>query len=393
MKRSERAQLVLPILVAFVACEANQYAPPPPPIVTVAQPEVRDVTLFSEFTGTTRAVESATIRARVKGFLLSMHFEPGSSVEAGDLLFTIDPEPFEVALALAEAELPANQAELALRETEYDRARKMYRQKAASELQFIQAKARRDKAVASVKASEADVHAANLDLGYAHVKAPFSGRVGRQLVDPGNLVGAGEATALTDVVRYAPLYVYFQLSEADLLGLQQTSQAQRAAGGQPIEDRARVKVLVGRANEEGDPHQGYVDYTASEVDPDTGTWEVRGLLPNEGSLFEAIVPGTFVRVRVPFGEAKDALLVTERALGADQSGRFLLVVNQQNIVEHRRVTLGALYDGKRAILTGIAPSDWVIVNGLQRARPGAPVNPQRKAGDGERTAAATTDGR
>lgn len=387
-----RANPALPLLLIALACEGNEYAPPPAPVVTVARPEVRDVTLFAEFTGTTRAVESATVRARVKGFLQSMHFEPGTMVEAGQLLFVIDPEPFQVALESAQADVAANQAELDLRQTEFDRAFKMYKQKAASEIQYIQAKARRDKGLAALKAAEAAVHAAQLDLDYAHVEAPFAGRVGRRQVDIGNLVGAEEATVLTDIVRYSPLYVYFQLSEAELLRLQGISNQQRVAGDRALEDDDRLPLLVARANENDYPHVGHVDYTASEVDPDTGTWEVRGLLPNEGTLFEAIVPGTFVRVRVPFGEQTDALLVSERALGADQSGRFLLVVNDENVVEQRPVTLGGLYEGKRAVLSGIDADDWVIVNGLQRARPGAPVSPEREGGSGTRTAAATGSG-
>jgi RND family efflux transporter MFP subunit len=364
----------LAILCLAAACGGNEYAPPPPPEVTAERPIVRDVTRFAEYTGTTRAVEAVEVRARVKGFLQSMHFEPGDSVEKGDLLFIIDPEPFEVALQAARADLASHQAEFDLAETEFERSQSMYDRKAISEIQLIQARAKRDKTAAAVAAAESDVHAAQLDYDYAHVKAPITGRVGRHLVDLGNLVGAEEATRLTEMVRYAPIHVYFQLSERDLLALQGLSQRRREEIGASYEERRPTRVQVGRANEDGYPHEGHVDYTALQIDPDTGTFEVRGILPNQGSLDEIIVPGTFVRVRVPIAEAKDALLVSERALGADQSGRYLLVVNDQDVVEHRRVDVGPLLDGLRVIAKGLRREDRVIVNGLQRARPGARVS-------------------
>jgi RND family efflux transporter MFP subunit len=387
--RGPRAHLsAFLLLVAFgFACGSNEYAEPPPPAVTVQRPSVRDVTRFAEHTGTTRAVESVEVRARVKGFLESMHFRAGDDVVAGALLFTIDPEPFEVALEAAEAAFASAEAERDLAQTEFDRTQMMFDQEAMSELKLIQARAKRDKAVAAVAAATAEVHAAKLDLEYAHVKAPITGRVGRHLIDMGNLVGAQEATLLAEMVRYAPIYVYFHLSERDLLALQELSRSRREERGADYEDRQPTPVQVGRANEEGYPHEGKIDFSALEIDPDTGTFEIRGLLPNEGALDEIIVPGTFVRVRVPIGEQKDALLLSERALGADQNGRYVLVVNDADVVEQRPVEVGPLVDGLRVIETGLRAEDWVIVNGLQRARPGAPVAAERAEGG------AATDGK
>jgi RND family efflux transporter MFP subunit len=365
---------------AFVfGCGANEYAPPPPPGVTAQHPVVRDVTRYAEYTGTTRAVESVEVRARVKGFLLSMEYEAGDDVEEGDLLFIIDPEPFQVALEAAQADLASNQAELDLTQTEFERIGIMYKKQATSEIKLIRSRAERDKAAAAVAASKADVHAAQLDLDYAHVKAPIKGRAGRHHVDIGNLVGAQDATLLTNMVRYAPIYVYFHLSERDLLALQKMSQRRRNAEGKDYENRPATPVEVGLADEEGYPHRGIIDFTGLQVDPNTGTYEVRGILPNVGELDEVIVPGTFVRVRVPIGQQPGAILLGESALGADQSGRYVLVVNDDNVVEHRRVEVGPMIDGLRVIEEGLGAEDWVIVEGIQRARPGSQVAAERNA--------------
>jgi len=340
---------------------------------------VQNVTRYIEYTGTTRAVESVDVRARVKGFLISMHFEPGDVVEQGQLLFVIDPEPFEIALEVAKAELASNQAELDLAQVEFERTRTMYKREATSEIALIQRRANRDKAGAAVAASKADVHAAELDLEYAHVKAPISGRVGRHLVDMGNLVGSGEATNLTQIIRYSPTYVYFHTSERDLLGLQSYSRRLREADGNSNENRPHTTIEVGRATDDAYPIIGHIDFAALEVDSQTGTFEVRGILPNEGGFDEIIIPGSFVKVRIPLGELPDSLLVPESALGADQSGRYLLVVNDEDWVEQRRVTLGTRIEGMRVIESGLRAKDWVIVNGLQRARPGSLVTAERES--------------
>ena len=398
-QRSERARwlrtlwppVITVIGLAGLGCDRNTYVPPPPPSVTVAKPVVQNVTRYAEFTGTTRAYESVEVRARVKGFLQSMHFDPGEIVEQGAPLFVIDPEPFKVALEAARADLASNKAEADLAQTEFERTRTMYKRGATSELDLIRARANRDKANAAVAHSQASVNTAQLDLDYAHVNAPINGRVGRHLVDVGNLVGAGEATMLTEMVRYSPIYVYFQFSERDVLYLQrltQTRQEAAEAAGMDYDERTDTVIEVRKADEVDFPHRGYLDYTALQIDPDTGTFEARGVLPNEGPLSEIIIPGTFVRVRIAIDERGDALLVSDRALGADQSGRFLLVVNSEDVVERRDVELGSRVGEMRVIERGLLRDDRVIVNGLQRARPGAKVTP-KMAGAEAGTAGAT----
>lgn len=383
---------LMTVVALGMGCDANEYAPPPPPSVTIAHPQVRDVTNYVEYTGTTRAVESVEVRARVKGFLLEMFFEAGDDVSKGDPLFLIDPEPFEVALEAAQAAKSSSQAEHSLAKTEFDKTQQMFKRGATSELDLIRKRANRDKAQAAVLAAQADVHAAELDLAYAHVEAPVSGRVGRHLVDMGNLVGAGEATRLTDMLRYSPLNVYFHLSERDLLAIQDQRAREREESGPSGIERPPAIIEVGRANETGYPHKGEIDFTALEINADTGTFEVRGVLPNEGEFDQIIFPGTFVRVRVPIGTRKGALLIPESALGADQSGRFALVVNSEDIVEHRRLELGSRLGDVRVVTEGLRQEDRVIINGLQRARPGAKVQPQEagnERADPNRTAQAS----
>ncbi|MBW2465322.1 MAG: efflux RND transporter periplasmic adaptor subunit, partial [Deltaproteobacteria bacterium] len=350
-----------------------------PPAVTVAQPLVQDVIDFLEYTGTTRAVEAVEVRARVEGFLESMHYEAGDEVEKNDLLFIIDPEPFELELKAASATVTSRKAELDLAQTEFERTRTLYKKQATSEIMYIKSRANRDTAAAALSLAEADLRSAELNLEYAHVRAPLSGRVGRHEVDIGNLVGSDGATVLTEIVVYSPLYVYFYISERDLFSLQQFSAERRERMGREWDERRPTPLYAGRAGEDGYPHSGIVNYTGLQIDPNTGTFEVRGLLPNLDNLDKTIIPGTFVRVQVPIGRNEGALLVPERALGADQSGRFLLVVNSKNIVEQRSVQVGPTRrDGTRVIEKGIASDDWVIFNGLQRARPGAEVTPTKE---------------
>lgn len=380
---SIRVVLALGLVVPLIACGGNEYAPPPPPQVTVAQAQVRDVTRYAAYTGTTRAVERVEVRARVEGFLLSMEFEPGELVERGDPLFVIDPEPFELALKSAQAELTSANAEFALAKTEYKRTAALYKKQATSEIALIKTRASRDTAAADVAFAETKIRSAQLDLDYAHVKAPIDGRAGRHLVDIGNLVGADGPTKLTDVVQYSPLYVYFHVSERDLLAFQSNSRRRREQLGADWDNRPPTPIFVGRANEEGYPHEGVIDYTALELDASTGTFEVRAILDNLGELDAAIIPGTFVRVHLPVQEMKDAVLIPERSLGADQSGRFVLVVNDKNIVEQRRVQVGPpRLDGTRIVERGVRAQDWIVVNGIQRARPGSPVEPQREEPEG-----------
>lgn len=351
--------------------QQNTYAPPPPPEVTVDKPLVKTVNNYLYFTGNTRAAATVDIRARVEGYLESIHFAASSIVEKGTLLFVIDPRPYQAQLEEAKANLSVKKAELKLAEATLARKSNAFKARAVSEVEVLVARAQRDQAEAGVEAAFAAVETARLNLDYTTIRAPIEGVVNRNLVDVGNLVRAGEATLLTTIVDDVPIHAYFTVSEQDLLRLV-------AANRELIEEKKLEKrsadhpVYIGLANEEGYPHEGKLDYMDNRVDPETGTIEIRGVFPNTDHF---IISGLFVRGRVPVGKIKDAMLVTERALGSDQRGRFLYVVGKDNKVEYRPVTIGPLLDGMRVILKGISPDDKVIVNGIQRARPGLEVKP------------------
>ncbi len=375
---SKTAWSTLFLAIGLLAgCEqTNVYAPPPPPKVTVATPLQQSVTEYLEFTGTTRAVAAVEVRARVAGFLKSMHFTPGTQVEMGDLLFTIDPREYEAELNAAEAEREAAQAQLKRAETEYARAQRLFKQKAGSEADVVRWLGERDVAKADVLRAQAKIDRARLNVSFTQVTAPISGRVGRNLVDPGNLVGEGEPTLLTTVTDSAPMHVYFSLNERDLLRAYEMYRARVKEKGynpnQEPDSRADISLFLGVANEEGYPHEGEMDFADSELDTGTGTLQLRGIFPNSENP-PVLLPGLFARVRMPIQELPDALLVTERAIGSDQTGRYLLVVNSEKLVERRLIRQGQQQDGMRVIEEGLLPGERVIVAGIQRARPGATV--------------------
>ncbi len=356
--------------------QANTFVAPPPPKVTVAQPLMEEVIDSLDFTGTTVASAQVEVRARVSGVLQSMHFEPGTPVEQGDLLFVIDPKEYEADLQAAEAELAAAEAKLERAETEYARAEKLFKKKAGTEMDVVKWRGERATASASIHKAQAQIDRAKLNLGYTQVVAPISGRVGRNKVDIGNLVGEGEATVLTDITQYDPMYVYFNLNELDLLRVMSMYREKvKEKGLDPeihVDADAEIEVFLGLADEEGYPHEGVLDFGESVVDPDTGTVQLRGTFENSQQPV-VLIPGLFARVRLPIAQRQNIPLVSERALGADQSGQYLLAVNSENMVEKRNVRLGQLVDGLRVIEEGLRESDWVVVNGMQRARPGAKV--------------------
>ena len=386
MRMTDRKKLVLVLAILaalwlITGCEQkNTYVEPPPPKVTTAQPLQQEVIDYLEFTGTTRAYEEVEVRARVAGFLQSMHFTPGTLVEKGDQLFVIDPREYRAALNAAQGELDSAKAQLQRAETEYARAQRLFKQKAGAEKNVVQWRGERDMAMAAVAMAKARVERARLDLDYTKVTSPIAGRVGRNLVDVGNLVGEGEPTLLTTITRYDPMYVYFNLNERDLLKVMAMYRQRVQEKGLDTDKgpgrEADIPLFLGLADEEGYPHKGKLDFAESSVDPGTGTLRLRGMFPNPG-MPPVLLPGLFTRLRMPIDEREDALLVTERALGTDQGGRYLLAVNSENVVEKRLIRMGQLVDGLRVIEEGLQPGDWVIVNGLQRARPGAKVDPER----------------
>jgi RND family efflux transporter MFP subunit len=371
LRKSVFLTLAALLLAVFNACsEKNEYVEPPAPEVTVSKPLVKNVTEYLEFTGTTRAIEEIQIRARVEGFLESVHFEDGNFVKEGQLLFMIDPKPFKAEVENARGRLAKHRAQLERAEKEYQRNLTLFKQNAASEANVVKWKSEMEESRGTVLASQAALNKALLNLSYCTIRAPIDGRISRKKVDVGNLVGAGEFTLLTTVRKWEPIYVYFSINERDLLSVMKMAREEGVKADRPD----KIPLQLALANETGFPHEGHLDFVDSTVDPDTGTMMLRGLFLNPGPPY-IIVPGLFVRVRLPISERENALLVTERALGLDQGGRYLLVVDSDNKVEQRYVQIGAPRNGMRVIIEGLKPEDRVVVNGIQRAIPGAKVTP------------------
>jgi RND family efflux transporter MFP subunit len=367
------------LALTLTGCESNTYVEPPPPTVTVAQSLVQDVTDYLEFTGTLDASEQAEARARVSGVLQSMHFIPGTNVTEGDLLFVIDPAEYQADLQAAEAELAGAKSNYDRAKIEHDRAQVLYKKKAGSEADVVRWRVQKELTSANILRAEAKVARARLNLGYTRVTAPLSGRVGRNEVDIGNLVGEGEATVLTEVTRFDPIYVYFNLNERDLLRVMEIYRAAvEAKGVDPDTVRGNeleIPLYLGLANEAGYPHEGLYDFAESGVDPETGTVQLRGTFDNRGTP-PVLLPGLFARLRMPLANRPDMPLVTERAVASDQRGTYLLVVNSEDIVERRSIRTGQRRDGLIVVEDGLLSGDRVVVNGIQRARPGRKVAPE-----------------
>ena len=359
------------LAVAAVGCaKPNAYVAPPPPTVTVAPPVEREITRQLEFTGATRSIEAVDVRARVTGYLQSIEFVDGAQVNAGDVLFVIEPAPYEAALASAEANLQKADATLALARADLARAERLPRG-TITEQELDVKRANVATAAADLASANAALRRANLDLSYTQVKAPISGRVSRHLVDVGNLVQPGE-TILTRVESMDPIHVYFAVSEADVL---EFSRASSQSTMEAIRE-SQPKIYLGLGGEEGFPHEGTLDFAELGVDPETGTQLRRGVFPNpDGKL----LPGLFARVRLPIGAPEPGLMVPDRAIATDQRGEYVLVVNDKQSVEYRPVKLGMRIKQMREVLSGVSVTDLVIVNGIQRARPGAQVKPERAA--------------
>lgn len=370
---------ILLVTAAISGCgEPNTYVPPPPPEVTVARPEKRAVTETMDFTGNLQAVRSAELVARVPGFLEKVLFQDGQDVKENELLFVIEQAPYRAAVAGADAGLQKAEAELAQAKITTARLQQASRTGAVSRQQLDEALAREQVAQGQVLAMQAALDQARIDLGYTEIRAPFPGRIGRRLVDPGNFVGAaGTPTTLATLDQLKPIYAFFNIDERSVLRVRQL---QRERGGPNYRERP-VPVAVGLQNERNHPHSGQIDFVASGIDPNTGTLQVRAILANsDGSL----LPGAFVRIRIPISKRPDTLLVPQLALGTNQAGRYVLVVNDEGAVEQRTVTTGPREGDLQVVEGGLSADDWVVVNGIQRARPGARVTPVRQ----ERTAAA-----
>lgn len=373
-------------VVFLLGCEdKNKYVAPPPPRVTVAKPVQKPVTNYLEFTGNTRAVNTVQLQARVEGYLEALHFQDGADVKKGDLLFTIQPEQYQAQLQQALAEVQTQQAALDHAETELKRYSRLYEQKAAAATDVDNWRFQRNSAKAALMNAQAQVDLAKLNLSYTRVTAPMDGRMGRRLVDPGNLVGSGgQETTLAEITQIDPIYAYFTINETELL---QARKRLREGGG---DYRSRpLPAYAGLANEQSYPHEGRIDFAAIGVDPSTGTLLIRAVFPNADRV---LLPGLFTRIRVPVERQANAILVPEVALGLDQIGRYVLVVDDKNIVERRSVRLGQAFDTMRVIEEGLKGDERVVVNGLQRAIPGREVSPAVEEAEAPASAAPATAG-
>ncbi len=351
--------------------QAQNAPPPPPPAVTVAHPIEHEVIEWDEYTGRLQAVETVEVRARVSGFIESTHFEEGSLVEKGDLLFVIDPRPFEVELEKAKADLASAEAQ---REYAKSVQRRLEEARTGSAVSGIELEnSRRDvlEAEANVSSAEAGVRDARLNLEWTRVTAPISGRVSSRYVTPGNLIngGPGEATLLTTITSIDPIECTIDADEQSVLKYQRLSREGKRVSARDTP----IPCYLQLADEEGFPHKGMITFVDNRLDPETGTIRAKATFDNPNGW---LVPGFYAKVRIPGSGRYTATLVPNSAVGTDQAQRFVMVVNDQNQVERRNVKLGSLFGGLRAIESGVSTDDRVVINGLQRAQPGAAVTPQ-----------------
>jgi RND family efflux transporter MFP subunit len=369
----------LPSLVAISGCRSGveqSTGAGTPVVVSVSYPIQREVRDYQEYTGRTAAVDSVQVRARVSGYLDKINFKEGAEVKEGDVLYVIDPRPYQAVLSQAEAQVRLQEASLKLAEAEYRRTSSLLRAgQAASQEDVDKALAQRDTARASLNAAKAAVEQARLNLGFTEIRSPIAGRIGRTLITLGNLVVADQ-TLLTTIVSMDPMYGYFDVDEPTVLHIQQLVREGRFKSAR--EAGIKVPVYLGLATEDDYPHEGYIDFINNQVDPNTGTLQIRALFPNPKPAVgdRVLTPGLFARFRVVIGAPYQALLVNQRAIGTDQNIKYVYVVNDENKVERHDVELGAQQGSLQVIRKGVGPKDRVIVSGLLHVRPGLVVQPR-----------------
>lgn len=365
-------------LVGVLGCDSAtpQVAETPPPPVTVSQPVFRDIIEQDDYEGRIAAVETVDVRARVRGHLVKVNFQDGQIVHKDDQLFEIDPRPYQAALDAAKAQLAAADAALELATKEYRRAASLLQSRAASREEVDVWVGKQSVAKAERLKAQAAVEQAQLDLDFTKIAAPIRGKASRTQVTMGNLVNAGGGeTLLTTIVSVDPMYVYFDVDERALLRYRQHFRGgQDRKDPEPSVKDLKIPVNVALEGEEGFAHKGVIDFADNRVNPSTGTIQVRGVLPNPKRILDA---GMRARVRVPVSDPHKALMVTERAIGTDQGRKFVYVVNDQNVVERKDIKLGRLNDSLQVVQEGMKPEDWIVVNGIQRVRDGAKVEPRR----------------
>jgi RND family efflux transporter MFP subunit len=342
---------------------------PPPPSVTVAPVEQREIVEWSGFTGRTEPVESVEIRPRTSGYIQEVRFQSGQLVKKGDVLFVIDPR--------------WNQATFNQRKAEYEQAKSVADRTAKllanNAISAEDAEARDSRA----EVAKAALDTAELDLQYTEVRAPIDGRVSRALLTEGNYVSgsASSASLLTTVVSVNPVYVYADIDEDTLLKFNSLVESKKLG----VTDGGRVPVELQLADESDFPHKGYIESFDNRLDPNTGSILLRAVFANDD---DRIVPGLFARIRIPLSERHPVLLVDERAIGTDQANKFVLTLTATNTVQYQAVDLGPLVDGKRVVRSGLTAGEKIVVNGLSHVRPGMPVTPESEVAhvDGDKIA-------
>lgn len=375
--RTPRVMRIAFVTAAFVslsACEQNSFVPPPAPKVEVAPPVQRAITRYLDATGNTAPIKSVDLVARVQGFLQAINYQDGTFVKEGTTLFTIEPETYKLKLEQAQAAEVGAQATVKQAEADFKRQSDLVQRQAVSQATLDSSTSSRDNAQASLQQAQVNTRIAAVNYGYTNVAAPFDGIVSNHLVSVGELVGVASPTQLATIVQLDPIYVNFNVSEQDVQRVRDEARKR----GMTTNEIRQLPIEVGLQTETGYPHKGKLDYISPTVNQSTGTLPVRGLVPNPDRV---LLPGFYVRVRVPFDKQENALLVPDTSIGSDQAGRYVLVVNADNVVEQRKVQTGPLDDGLRVIESGLKPDDRVVTAGLLRAIPGQKVDPQVQKSD------------
>lgn len=362
--------IYLSLLALLITSCDSKKSPPPPPSVVVETPVTAQITPYLIETGNLIASNSIDLVARVSGYLESYNFIDGSIVKKGDLLFVIQPQPYADQVVEAQATLDSNTAAYVYDKIEYERQTKMYKQHATSLAEVQKWSSTTDEAAAAVESAKANLANAKINYSYTHMTAPMEGRIGRHLVDPGNLVGNGEATKLATLEQLDIMYVYFSINELDLLKLREIARKNNFDPAHINE----IPIEVALQNETGFPHKGYLDFAATDLDASTGTIQMRGILDNKDYT---LLPGLFVQARIALSKPTPQLTIPNVAVMADQIGSYVFTVDQNNKVAQTRVTTGSTENGMIVILTGLKADDRVIVNGLQNASPGGIVAPTK----------------
>ncbi len=357
------------LCLTLAGCKKQAAAPPPPPpSVTAASPVAKKIVEHSEYTGRLAAIENVEVRPRVSGYIDKIAFKDGALVKKGDLLFVIDPRPYQAALDQAAGQLKQAQAQKELSDRNFARAQTLQATKVSSKEEFDTAATARNQGDAQTASAQAAVDAAKLNLDFTRIISPIDGRVSREQVTVGNLVTT-DVTVLTNIVSVDPIYAYADVDERTVIAYQQLINEGKVTNARDN----TIQVAIALAGEQGFPHQGSIDFVDNQINAATGTLSIRGQFANQDNT---LLGGMFIRMQIPTSPEKDALLITDRAVASDQGQKFVYVLAGDK-VDQRPVTLGPLIDGLRVVVAGLKPDDRVIINGIMKVRPGSAVKAEQ----------------